>query len=145
MLGSLFTSKVLTNPQLFVWANWRIERGMGRAFFTIIISSKNLLDIFETAVCLFLWACREKKELVGWALGMAKFFFKCPHGCPGWCGSVDWVPGCKLKGHRFDSQSAHLPGLGARSPVGGVWDPTDWCFSSTLMFLSLPSPLSKNK
>ena len=39
---------------------------------------------------------------------------------PGWCGSVDWVPTCEPKGLRFDSQSGHMPGLRARSPVGGV-------------------------
>ena len=34
---------------------------------------------------------------------------------PGWHGSVDWVPGCEPKDHWFDSQSRHMPGLGARS------------------------------
>ena len=42
-----------------------------------------------------------------------------------------------------------MPGLRAMSPVGGVWEKTDWCFSHTPMFLSLssclPSPLSKNE
>ena len=37
---------------------------------------------------------------------------------PGWCGSVDSVPACKPAGHQFDSQSGHMPGLQARSPVG---------------------------
>ena len=46
-----------------------------------------------------------------------------------WCGSVDWEP----KGHRFDSQSGHMPGLRARSPVGGVWEATTHrCFSPSL-------------
>ena len=49
---------------------------------------------------------------------------------PGWCGSVDWVLACKLKGRWFDSQSGHMPGLWARSPVRGVW-------GDALMFLSL--------
>ena len=40
----------------------------------------------------------------------------------------------------FNSQSMHMPGLWARSPVGGVQETT-----YTLMFLSLSSPLSKNK
>ena len=54
-----------------------------------------------------------------------------------------------LKGHRFDSQSGHMPGLWAGFPVGGVREATDRCFSCTSMFLSLfsslPSPLSKDK
>ena len=37
---------------------------------------------------------------------------------PGWCGSVDWAPACEPKGHQFDSQLGHMPGLWARSPVG---------------------------
>ena len=53
--------------------------------------------------------------------------------CPGWCGSVDWVLACKPKGVQFDSQSGHMPGLWARSPVGGTWEATThWCFSPTL-------------
>ena len=38
--------------------------------------------------------------------------------CPPWCGSVDWALACEPKGHRFDSQSGHMPGLQAKSPVG---------------------------
>ena len=39
---------------------------------------------------------------------------------PGWCGSVDWVPGCEPKGCWFDSWSGHMPGLLARPvPSGG--------------------------
>ena len=37
---------------------------------------------------------------------------------PGWCGSEDRVPACQPKGRRFNSQSGHMPGLQARSPVG---------------------------
>ena len=44
--------------------------------------------------------------------------------CPGWCGSVDWVLACEPKGHWFDSQSGHMPGLRARSPAGGVREAT---------------------
>ena len=48
---------------------------------------------------------------------------------PGWCSSVDWAPTCNPKGCRFDSQSGHMPGLRARSPVGGVQGVTaHWCF-----------------
>ena len=35
---------------------------------------------------------------------------------PGWCGSVDWVPACELKGRWFDSQPGRTPGSQARSP-----------------------------
>ena len=45
--------------------------------------------------------------------------------CPGWCGSVDWVSFCKPKGHWFDSQSRHMPGWLARSPVRGMQEATD--------------------
>ena len=62
--------------------------------------------------------------------------------CTGWCGSVAWVLACEPKGHWFDSQSGHMPGLQARSPVGGTQQATThWRFS--LFFLL--SPLSKNK
>ena len=67
----------------------------------------------------------------------------------GWCGSMDWVLACKPKDHQFNSQSGHMPGLWARSPVRGVWEATNQGISCTLMFLSLsftlPSTLSKNK
>ena len=56
---------------------------------------------------------------------------------PNWCGSVGWALSSKLKGHQFDSQSGHMPGLPARSP------------RSHSMFLSLsfsfPSPLSRDR
>ena len=60
---------------------------------------------------------------------------------PGWCGSVDWVPlACEPKGCWFDSQSGHMPGLWARSLVGGMQEATDGCFSRTLMFFYLFLP-----
>ena len=63
----------------------------------------------------------------------------------GWCGSVDWVQACDLKGHQFDSQWGHVPGLWVRSPVGGAWEATThWCFSSSLSS-SLPFSLKINK
>ena len=49
-----------------------------------------------------------------------------------WCGSVDWVAFCKPKGCQFDSQSGYLPGLQARSPVGGVQEATNRLFSPSL-------------
>ena len=64
--------------------------------------------------------------------------------CPGWCHSVDCVPACEPKGRQFDSQLGHMPGLPARSPVGGVREATNACFS---LFLSpsLPHSLKINK
>ena len=55
--------------------------------------------------------------------------------CPGWYGSVGWAPAWKQKGCRFDSLSGHMPVLWARSPVRGVQEATDCCFSHTSMFL----------
>ena len=66
-------------------------------------------------------------------------------GCPGWCGSVDWTPACAPKGHGFNSQSGHMPGVQARSPVAGTRGATThWCFSPSLS-LSLPLSLKINK
>ena len=63
---------------------------------------------------------------------------------PGWRGSVDWALVWEPKGHWFDSQSGHMPGLQAKS---SVWELMRG--NHTLMFLSLSfsllSPLSKNK
>ena len=39
---------------------------------------------------------------------------------PGWCVSVDGVLACEPRGHQFNSQSRHISGLQARSPVGGA-------------------------
>ena len=59
--------------------------------------------------------------------------FKKRRSSPGWCGSVDWVPACKPKRHWFHSQSGRMPGLGARSSVGSVWEATTHrCFSPSL-------------
>ena len=52
---------------------------------------------------------------------------------PSWWGSEDWAPACEPKGHWFNSQSGHMPGLWARSPVGGAREETThWCFSPSL-------------
>ena len=66
---------------------------------------------------------------------------------PGWCGSVDWAPACKLMGHRFNSLSGHMLGLGARSLVGGIREATThWYFSSFLsLFLPLSLKINKEK
>ena len=61
----------------------------------------------------------------------------------GWCDLVDCVPTREPKGPRLNSLSGHMPGMRARSPVGGTWEAaTHWCFSPSF----LPSfPLFKNK
>ena len=40
-------------------------------------------------------------------------------------GVAQWIEqGCELKGRQFDSQSGHVPGFQARSPVGGAGEST---------------------
>ena len=34
---------------------------------------------------------------------------------PGYCGAVDWALACEPKGHWFNSQLGHMPGLQAMS------------------------------
>ena len=60
-------------------------------------------------------------------------------------GVAQWIERrpAKLKGRKFSSQSGHMPGLRARSPVGGAGEATtQWCFSPSL---SPSRPLSRNK
>ena len=56
---------------------------------------------------------------------------------PGCCGSVGRAQSHKVKGHRFDSWSGHLPGLWVRSPVRVPIEGTALMFSLPSMFLSL--------
>ena len=63
---------------------------------------------------------------------LCKNHIKSTFSCPGWCGSVDWVPACEPKGHWINSQSGRMPVLQARSPVGDVQEATHWCFSPSL-------------
>ena len=54
---------------------------------------------------------------------------------------TQWIEcqACEPKGRWLDSQSGPMPGLQARSPVGGAREATiQWCFSPSLS-LSLPS------
>ena len=60
-------------------------------------------------------------------------------------GVAQWiVPACEPRGHWFDFQSGHMPGLWAQVPGRGCMRG-----NHTLIFLSfsfsLPSSLSKNK
>ena len=60
---------------------------------------------------------------------------------------VVWLSGLSAKGLscQFDSQSGHMPGLWARSPVGGAPEATiHWCFSPSLS-PSFPLSLKINK
>ena len=60
---------------------------------------------------------------------------------PGWCGSVDWVLAWGPRGQQFNSYSGHMPGLWARSPVGGARETTThWCFSPSLSPFLPPFP-----
>ena len=43
-----------------------------------------------------------------------------PARLPGWYGSVGSALAYELRSHWFDYRSGHMPGLWARSPVGGV-------------------------
>ena len=65
------------------------------------------------------------------------------------CGSVTWAWCHKAKDHWFDSWLGHMPGLGTRFPVRGVWEAPHQFFSHKSTFLSFPfsllSLLSKNK
>ena len=64
---------------------------------------------------------------------------------PGWCSSVGWAQACKPKGHWFNSQSEHMPGLWARPSVGSTQEATThWYFSPSLS-PSLPFSLKINK
>ena len=56
---------------------------------------------------------------------------------PAWCGLVNWMLACKAKGHQFDSYLGHMPGLQAKSLVGGTQEATGQHISYTWMFLSL--------
>ena len=67
---------------------------------------------------------------------------KTQQNSPGWCGSADGVLACKPKGHWFNPQSGHMPGLRARSPVEGAQEATDWCVYCTSTFLPISFPFS---
>ena len=91
----------------------------------------------------------KKQKLYGGELRHLTWGFRIHITSPGWCGSVDWVLACRLKGGQFDSQSGHMSGLQARSPLGGRWEATlidvslaHYCFSSSFSPHSTPQ-LSK--
>ena len=41
-----------------------------------------------------------------------------------WCGSVNGALACEPKSRQFNSQSGHMPGMQARSPVGDAQEAT---------------------
>ena len=61
-------------------------------------------------------------------------------------GVAQWVGhrSANQKGGQFDSQSGHMPGLQARSPVGDAQEATNGCFSLSPS-PSLPPFLKINK
>ena len=66
---------------------------------------------------------------------------------PDLCGSVGWTSSCQVKGRWFDSQGTCV---GCTFRLGLEPEATDWGFSLTLMFFSLPfslpyPPLKINK
>ena len=66
-------------------------------------------------------------------------------GGPDWRGSVGWESFCGAKGRWFNSQSGHVSGLQARSPVGGRQQATNRCFSRTSVSLLFLHPLPSLK
>ena len=67
--------------------------------------------------------------------------FKNEVSSPGWCGSVDWVLVVNQRVASLIPSIGHIPGLQARSPVGGAHEATTHrCFSPSL---SLPFPSQK--
>ena len=89
--------------------------------------------------CCPMWLNLGDRQRSEWGMGILK-----NKSSPGWHGSVDWAPAWEPKGHRFNSQSGHMPGLQGQVPSRGR--PRG---NHTLMFLSLsfslPSALFKNK
>ena len=61
---------------------------------------------------------------------------------PGCHCSVGWASSRNLKCCWVNSQSGNMLGVQDRSPIGGLWEASNWCFSPSL-YPSLP-PLSKN-
>ena len=87
----------------------------------------------------FLCEIPESHSIYWWSDRLCKGSSKnCVNG-PSWCSSVDWAQACERKGCWFNSQSGHMPGLQARSPVGGMQEATThWCFPLfLLLFFSL--------
>ena len=66
----------------------------------------------------FNFNCRRPLEEFQWESNSTGFIFLNNPG-PDCCSSVDLAQACEAKGHHFDSQSGLVPGLQARSPVGG--------------------------
>ena len=63
--------------------------------------------------------------------------------CFALAGVAQWIECLSgLSGHQFNSQSGDMPGLQARSPIGGVQEATTHCCFSPFSF---PSLLSENK
>ena len=131
---------------------WQIKTGLLRisrvGFWSwlchILPCSVNLgksVDFFEAIL-----STREEK-IIPSSEGMLKNFMhnEKKQWSPDWCGSVDWALACKPKGHRFESQSGHKPGLRARSPAGGTQEATTHPCISPFLSPSLPLSIQMNK
>ena len=116
--------------------NW-IHRSFKTSWFYVILR-KPLLPLGFTVFCF-------SSPALGFFVGFFFFLIKKQlMSGPGWCGSVDWVLARDPKGLQFNSQSGHMPGLQARSPVGGVWEATNQCLSHvdvSLPLFAFPSSL----
>ena len=90
--------------------------------------SEDLDNCFRGRKCVNKWYQLKLTILRFYFSHMADFYvvfsLKIPtvksHISPGWCGAVELAPGCGPKGPWFNSQSGHMPGLQAQSPVGGT-------------------------
>ena len=93
-------------------------------FYTIPInSSKNFGDT-NKLILKFIWKVKgtriskiilKKNKIRRLILLHFKTYYS-----PDWCGSLGWPSSLKPRGHWFDSQSGHMPGLWARFLVVAV-------------------------
>ena len=103
------------------------------AFFFFLLTPSFLEDCWANEISKYF--CLKLQWIIKRSMEENNFFSYLKIGLmsPGWCGSVDWASACGPKGPWLDSQSGHMPGLQARSLVGGMWEAaTHWCFSPSL-------------
>ena len=108
---SPFCHFVLDGFLEIVYVIFQLER-----FFCVCV-----LNISIEMYCIHVFTCSSN-------LFIFKIYFS-----PGLCGSVDWALAWEPEGFWLNFQSGHMPGLQARSPVGGTWEATtQWCFSPSV-------------
>ena len=120
------------------------SEGSGTSKFIIWYDQNHIVWSLGTVEDINVLLVVKRKIYVTWKLSInlnnqlsAKIFWKTcvikNQLCPGWCGSVDWVPAWEPKGCQFNSQSGHMPCMQARSLVEGAQEATThWCFSLSL-------------